>query len=160
MVTLQPMIEDDYNAYMPHSLEGYAAERAQAEDTPLEKERKVASEQMASLLPQGLHTPEHFFWRVVAEDGARVGTLWVHVQPAERRAFIYDIEIDAAQRGKGYGEATMRALEERLRPQGITHIGLKRLWSQHGRPRALRQAGLPRRHLHAQAHRGKRGLSR
>lgn len=124
MVTLQPMTEDEYNAYLPHLLEGYAAERAEADDTPLEQERTAASEQTASLLPQGLRTPDHYLWRVVAEDGARVGTLWVHVQPAEQRAFIYDIEIDAAQRGKGYGEATMRALEEQLRPRGFTHIGL------------------------------------
>ncbi|HET9109410.1 MAG TPA: GNAT family N-acetyltransferase [Ktedonobacterales bacterium] len=124
MASLQPMTEDDYNTYMPRLREEYAAERAQSDDTSLEQERKVASEQMAGLLPQGLHTPEHCFWRVVAEDGALVGTLWVHVQPAERRAFIYDIEIDAAQRGKGYGEAAMRALEEQLRPQGFTHIGL------------------------------------
>ncbi len=124
MVTLQPMTEDEYNVYIPHLREGYAAERAQAEDLPLDEERKAADEQIAGLLPQGLRTPDHFLWRLVAEDGARVGVLWVHVRPVERRAFIYDIELDAAQRGKGYGEAAMRALEERLRSGGITHIGL------------------------------------
>jgi ribosomal protein S18 acetylase RimI-like enzyme len=124
MVTLQPMTEVDYDAYMANSVEDYAADRAQAEDTSMEVERKTASAQFAGLVPQGLLTPGHHFWRVVAEDGTRVGSLWAHVEAEQRRAFIYDIVIDAAQRGKGYGEATMRALEEELRPTDLTHIGL------------------------------------
>ncbi len=124
MVTLQPMTEADYDAYRANAVEDYAAERALAEDTSLEEERKTASAQLAGLLPQGLRTPGHHFWRVVAEDGTRVGSLWAHFEAERRRAFIYDIVIDAAQRGKGYGEATMRALEEELRPTDLTHIEL------------------------------------
>ncbi len=124
MVTLQPMTEADYDTYMATAPESYAADRAQAEDTSLEEERATSSAQMASLLTQGFRTPGHHFWRVVAEDDATVGSLWVHLLAEQRRAFIYDIVIDAAQRGKGYGEATMRALEEELRPMSVTHIGL------------------------------------
>lgn len=124
VVTLQPMTEAEYDAYAAVALEDYAADRAQADDTTLEEERTVASAQIAGLLPQGFHTPDHHFWRVVADDGAPVGSLWAHVEADKRRAFIYDIVIVEAQRGKGYGEATMRALEEELRPAGVTHIGL------------------------------------
>jgi ribosomal protein S18 acetylase RimI-like enzyme len=124
MVTLQPMTDGEYDDYLVNSVEDYATDRAQAEDSLLEEERKAASAQLADLVPQGLRTPGHHFWRVVADDGMRVGSLWVHVEADKRRAFIYDIVIDAAQRGKGYGEATMRALEEELRPTGLTHIGL------------------------------------
>jgi len=108
MVTLRPMTDDEYDAYKATALEDYAAERAQAEDTSLAEER----------------TPGHRFWRVVTDDGTRVSSLWVHVEADKRRAFIYDLVIDAAWRGAGYGEATMRALEEELRPAGLTHIGL------------------------------------
>ena len=124
MVTLQPMTDGEYDTYRANGVEDYAAERAQAEDTSLEEERKTASAQVAGLLQQGLRTPGHHFWRVVADDGTTIGSLWVHVEAEYRRAFIYDIVIDAAQRGKGYGAATMRALEEELRPTGLTHIGL------------------------------------
>lgn len=124
MVTLHPMTDAEYDAYIASTVDDFAAERAQAEDIPLDEMRTTVSAQMASLLPQGLRTPDHHFWRVVADDGATVGTLWVHVEAAPLRAFIYDIVIDAAQRGKGYGEATMRALEEQLRPTSVTHIGL------------------------------------
>jgi len=118
------MTELEYDAFLATTLPDYAADRARAEDLPLEEEQAAASEQIANLVPQGLHTPGHFFWRVVTEDGAAVGSLWVFHNVAQRRAFIYDIVIDEAQRGKGYGEATMRAMEEALRPMDVTHIAL------------------------------------
>jgi len=124
MVTLRPMIEPEYDAFIAELRVSYGAERAQAEDIPLETGQAEGNEQIAQLLPQGLATPDHYFWRVLAEDGTAVGSLWVNHKPDQRRAFIFDIEIDAAQRGKGYGKATMRALEETLRPMGVTHIGL------------------------------------
>lgn len=122
-VTLRPMTQAEFDEYLSRSREDYAADRARADETPLAVERVVASRQLDALLPQGLQTPNHHFWRVEA-DGAPVGILWVCVEPDQRRAFIYDIVIDAAQRGKGYGEATMRAMEAELAPRGVTHIGL------------------------------------
>jgi ribosomal protein S18 acetylase RimI-like enzyme len=124
MVTLRPMTEAEYEAFLAALRPSYGADTAQAEDLPLEKAQTAATAQTAQLLPQGFRTPDHHFWRVVAEDGAVVGSLWVHHKPDQRRAFIYEIEIDEAQRGRGYGEAAMRALEETLRSMQVTHIGL------------------------------------
>lgn len=124
MITLRPMIEAEYDALLATLRASYGVERAQAEDMPLESGQAEGNAQIAQLLPQGLATPDHYFWRAIAEDGEAVGSLWVNHKPDQRRAFIYDIEIDETQRGKGYGEATMRALEGALRPMGVTHIGL------------------------------------
>lgn len=124
MVTLRPMTEPEYDAFMAMSLEGYIAQRAEADDSPLEVERETATKQVSELLSQGFHTPGHRFWHVVEPGGAAMGALWVFIDAAQRRAFIYDIEMDEAQRGKGYGAATLRALEDELRPTGVTHIGL------------------------------------
>lgn len=123
MVTLRPMNEAEYDTFTAGTLEGYIAERAEADDMSLEQEREVATKQVGDILPQGFRTPGHHFWRVEAE-GAPVGSLWVFVDDAQRRAFIYDIVVDASERGKGYGEATMRALEDELHPTKVTHIGL------------------------------------
>lgn len=124
MVTLRPMTEPEFDALMATTTADYAADRARAEEIPLAAAQESATAQIAQLVPQGLSTPDHYFWRVATEDGAAVGSLWVFHDAAQRRAFIYDIVIDEAQRGKGYGEATMRALEEALRPMHVTHIAL------------------------------------
>ena len=124
MVTLRPMTEPEFDTFMARSLEGYIAQRAEADDSPLEVEREAATRQVSEILSQGFHTPGHRFWQVVEPGGGVVGALWVFIDDTQRRAFVYDIEMDEAQRGKGYGAATMRALEEELRPTGVTHIGL------------------------------------
>lgn len=124
MVTLRPMTDDEYTAYAGTMLEDYAATRARNSGTTLEEERAASAQQIAELLPNGLHTPNHYFWRAINEAGESVGTLWVHVEPDKARAFIYDIAMDADQRGKGYGGATLAAMEAALRPLGVTNIGL------------------------------------
>ncbi|HEY7781211.1 MAG TPA: GNAT family N-acetyltransferase [Ktedonobacterales bacterium] len=48
----------------------------------------------------------------------------VFVDPTQRRAFVYDIEINEGYRGKGYGKAAMLAVESAVRPMGAAHIDL------------------------------------
>lgn len=124
MVTLRPMTDDEYGDYATKMLDEYAATRARNMGTTLEEERVASAQQIAELLPDGLHTPDHYFWRVLNEAGDPVGVLWVHSQRAPGLAFIYDIEMDADQRGKGYGRATLVAMEAALKPMGITSAGL------------------------------------
>jgi len=124
MITLRPMTDAEYEPYAATLLESYAETRATNMGTTLEEERAASVKQIAELLPNGLHTPNHYFWRVVNEAGAQVGVLWVHVQPEQARAFIYDIEMGADQRGKGYGQATLEAMEAALKPMGVTSVGL------------------------------------
>ena len=61
--------------YMAHGNETYAQERMLAGESP-ERARAIAEEQMAELLPDGLHSAgNHFF--VGEVDGERVGVLWL-----------------------------------------------------------------------------------
>jgi hypothetical protein len=46
----------------------------------LEEERWPSSAQIASILIQGYRTLGHYFWRGVAEDGAAIGSRWVHLR--------------------------------------------------------------------------------
>ena len=90
----------------------------------LEEGRVAARKQFDELLPDGLNSEGHYFWKVVAEDGAAVGDLWVLVEPAKERAFIYFIGIDETYRGKGYARATMQTLEAKVKPMGANRIDL------------------------------------
>lgn len=124
MSALRPMTEAEYTHLMSYMWEDYAQERARNFRTPIEDERADAERQRPQLLPDGPNTPGHRFWTVVDDSGAAVGSLWVFVDEPKKRAFIYNIVIDAAQRGRGYGRRTLELLEETLRPQGVTRIAL------------------------------------
>lgn len=124
MVRLRPMTEAEYNEFLPHLLEDYAQERARNMGQGLEHEREESRKQIEQLLPQGAHSPGHLLWRIVADDGQPVGVLWVALDENTHTAFIYDIELGAAHRDRGYGTQALAALEGELRPRGIQTIAL------------------------------------
>lgn len=118
------MTEQEFEEYGEHLWEDYAQERARNLGTTIEEERATAAQQRETLLPEGQRSAGHFFWKGVDESAGTVGNLWVFVDEGKRRAFIYDIEMDAAQRGRGYGTQTLAALEDQLKPLGVRRIGL------------------------------------
>lgn len=123
-VTLRPMTADDYQHLRAYMDEGYAQEVAQVMDMTIEEGRAAAAKQLAELLKDGHATEGHYLWKVIADDDGAVGDLWAFVDPAKHRAFIYFIGIDSQFRGKGYGKATMLALEVAVKPLGADHINL------------------------------------
>lgn len=126
-VQLRPMTDDEYNAWSATVWEDYAQDRAKAGNTPIEQERAEAQQQHEELLPNGLHTDHHYFWMVMdaanPQAGA-VGKLWVFHNEPKKQAYIYDIEMNPELRGKGYGRATLAALEDEMRAHGVTRIAL------------------------------------
>jgi ribosomal protein S18 acetylase RimI-like enzyme len=123
-VTFRPMTEAEYQQLRSWLDEDYAQDVAKAMAMSLEEGREAAQKQLAELLPAGLSSEGHHFWKITAPDGAAVGDLWVQIGPAKGRAFIYFIGIDEAFRGKGYGRAAMQAIEAEVRPLGATRIDL------------------------------------
>ncbi|MGZ4710591.1 MAG: N-acetyltransferase family protein [Acidimicrobiales bacterium] len=88
-------------------------------------EAKAAAD-WPELLPDGPLTPGHSYF--VAESGGRpVATLWLG-----RRAddvdgdlvWVYDIEVEADVRGRGFGRAVMGRAEDEARAAGVARIGL------------------------------------
>ena len=58
-------------------------------------------------------------------DGDDVGVLWVATDRRPGHAFIYDIEMNSeARRGEGFGTATLLALDDWCRANGVSSIGL------------------------------------
>ncbi len=125
MVTLEKMTPEEYQAFLPHLIEGYAQEISQNFDTPIEEARERSRKQTGELLPQGVDTPDHRLYTVRREGFPEsAGVLWVFVDPPKKTAFIYDIEIAEALRGQGIGRAVLGLLDDMLRPEGFTKIGL------------------------------------
>ena len=122
---LLPLDASRYEAWKQASIRGYAESNVEsgrwdASDAMEKSERSYADD-----LPDGLATPNHFIFELFVDDDY-VGYLWLFVEPeaAVSNAYIYDIEMLAGQRGKGFGKQAMQALESWCKERNIQRIGL------------------------------------
>ena len=126
MITLPPMSAETWQLWRTASIVGYAADKVRVGTWPADDAETRAAAEFLSILPEGQATPGHEFRSVTIEDGTIVGSLWFAPEPSANPAgiFIWDIEIDQAFRGQGYGRATLAALEPIARELGYAEIGL------------------------------------
>lgn len=120
------MRPDAYERWVQRAIVGYAGDKVRVGAWPADGAEARSAREFASLLPQGLATPGHFLREVIAPDGEAVGVLWFGplTDDVPGVAFIWDIEIDEAARGRGYGRAAMLALEPLARSLGFSSIAL------------------------------------
>jgi ribosomal protein S18 acetylase RimI-like enzyme len=125
MIRLVPMTETELEMHLEKTIPEYAAENVAAgywsEEEALERSRKA----FANLLPLGVKTENNYLFRIqLEENGEKIGMIWMKHEAPRPHGFIYDIALDEAQHGKGYGKQTMLALEEFARELGLKTIGL------------------------------------
>ena len=111
----------EYPAWADRAAATFAAEIGPSRGLSADDALKFAHEETARLLPDGPDTAEQLIWVALADE-VPVGTLWISTRNPV--PFIYAIEVDAAQRGKGYGRAIMLAGEEECRRRGYTQLDL------------------------------------
>ncbi len=129
MPQLRPMTEAEYDVYLEATTEDYAQERAKNFGTTIEEERAAAREQIADLLDEGLATENHHIWVLDHEDDGNIGHIWMFINAERQRAFIYDVAIDATQRGKGYGKTILDLMEAKVKEMGVRSVGLNVFYS-------------------------------
>ncbi|GAA4994426.1 GNAT family N-acetyltransferase [Streptomyces hyderabadensis] len=116
----RPMTREDFAAWRAYESERYARtwmERGVPEADAHAKARRDHE----VLLPRGLDT-EGMLFSVLEHEGRRVGILWLALH--EDRAFVYDVEADAAHRGRGHGRTLMLLAEAQAIAAGRSRIGL------------------------------------
>ncbi|MGH3447573.1 MAG: GNAT family N-acetyltransferase [Nocardioidaceae bacterium] len=122
-VRLRPMTQHEYDAWWRGAIAEYAEDNVRTGSMPADSAQEMAAKQFAELLPDGLDTQGQHL--LVAEDGGeRVGVFWVHIRPGQEgtEAFIYDITVEEALRGRGYGRAAMVAGETFAREHGAKSV--------------------------------------
>lgn len=118
------MTTDEFDAWIPDAVTHYAAEHVQAGNVSPETAHQWATAQFDQLLPEGTQTQDHHLL-IVEETGAKVGMLWLYIPGAgNKRAFVYNIEVEPPYRGQGLGRSAMLAGEEYARRYGAEAIGL------------------------------------
>ncbi len=124
-IEFRKMSQDEYSKYSEPQLESYAQDIARNFKRPIDEVRIDAKEQVNRTLKDGLSTQGHFLFNVIEKKtGETIGRIWYNVEKDKKRAFLYDILIHKAYRGKGYGRKTLQLLEAKLRDMGIKQLGL------------------------------------
>jgi ribosomal protein S18 acetylase RimI-like enzyme len=121
------MTTDELPAYIARLEVEYAAELFRS--TGISKEAAAEESRLSQLasFPDGKVAPHEQLWVAVDEAGAQVGMLWLaHREPGtpKEHAWIYDIEVDESQRGKGYGRKLLALAEEQTRALGLSSLRL------------------------------------
>ena len=124
-LSLRPMTDDEFAVYREQMVDGYAVDVARSKGLSAEDGRADAERQTSALLPDGRATAGQLLFLAV-DDGAAVGTLWLSTTAPTGidAGWIYDVEIDASHRGKGYGREVMLLAEQQCRQLGLTSLCL------------------------------------
>jgi GNAT superfamily N-acetyltransferase len=116
----RPMTEAEYGPWLEKGREDYTRDWVRR-GVPRAEARAKSERDHAALLPDGLLTPD--VWLSVLEhEGTRVGTLWL--ASLEGRAYVFDVQTEAAHRGKGHGRTLMLLAEAQAIAAGHRMIGL------------------------------------
>lgn len=126
-VRLRPMSASEFAAIRARLVREYAAEQVQTGNWSAEEGERRASERTDELLPEGVDTPGVLMLTADTADGDPVGHVWLALerQPGLRsRAWIYDIEVQPEQRGRGFGRALLHAAESEALKNDVMSVSL------------------------------------
>ena len=121
---LRSMTAAEFETYRAKLIPEYAAEHVRAGDWTADQAETLAAREVNDLLPAGPDSPGMLLLVASTPGGEPVGVLWVALDRRPGEAWIYDIEINAEHRGKGYGRALLDAAEQEAAQRGSKAIGL------------------------------------
>jgi ribosomal protein S18 acetylase RimI-like enzyme len=124
-ITLSPMTEPEFQAYRVKVIQEYAREKILAGNWSQDEALERSRDQVESLLPQGIQTPNNYLFSLKNENGEKVGLLWYASPPKQPGlAFIYDFEIYPPFRRRGFASQAIAALEQEAKSRGLKRIEL------------------------------------
>jgi ribosomal protein S18 acetylase RimI-like enzyme len=125
-LTMRPMTRAEWDEWMPRQLAGYAEHIAASGAMPAADAWAKAKADTARSFHAGYTTPGQLVFRLLA-SGEAAGWLWLSVpgpDPDRLMAWVFNIEVDPAFRGRGFGRAAMILAEGEARARGMTSLGL------------------------------------
>src|SRR5690348_16343336 len=115
------MTEAELEEYLRQAIGNYAEAHVAAGSWAAEEAEERSAAEFAELLPAGLATENMLLFMAESGGGDVVGWVWLSLKHPRggQFAWIYDIEVVADRRGKGYGRALLAAAEAELRQRGV-----------------------------------------
>lgn len=118
MIDLQPMSDEQYEAFSQYSVKNYAEGLQESQQISHDDAFEVAQKSFDGLAPEGLKTPnQHFYNLIEVESGKHIGTVWLTEKQMQscKRVYITDIVIFEEFRGQGFGGKVMQVVEAKAR---------------------------------------------
>lgn len=133
---LRPMEPGEFPAYRQIVIAEYAKDIAESRRCSPEEAQTRSVASIDTALPQWADTPSLRLKCIVADsDNHKIaGYLWISI--SENIAWVYDIYLQPEWRGKGYGKASLEAVQRELSQEGVAEIGL-RVAANNARAKAL-----------------------
>lgn len=127
-LTLTPMTEQELARLWEPLEVGYADDLVAHRGMTPEAARKRSAQQLREGLPAGAAT-EGVLLRVARADDTEVGWIWVSLPGASdaagpTRAWIQNIEVHPAHRGRGHARRMIQLVEAELAGLGVPELGL------------------------------------
>jgi ribosomal protein S18 acetylase RimI-like enzyme len=127
MTCLLPMRAEVFPSYLENAILGYAEGCVTSHRWPSEGAIERSRADFENSLPQGIATPDNYLYEINASaSGPVVGVLWFAIEEKNglRKAFVYDIEINAEYRRQGHAFQAFVLLEPIVSALGLDSIGL------------------------------------
>jgi ribosomal protein S18 acetylase RimI-like enzyme len=119
------MTDAEFTDFRARLIPSYAADHVRLGDWNADEAEARAAHDTDTALPDGPRTAGMLVLAAENEGGEHVGNVWLSLgRWRPDNAWIYYIETDPGQRGKGYGRALLRAAEEQARQHGVRTMGL------------------------------------
>lgn len=124
-MNIRPITDAELPDYIETSMREYAEDKHRNGGIPLEEAHRQAREETAQLFPDSRLSPRHEVLIATDDAGHRVGRLWMAPRgDSNDVAFIYDIQVEPAARGRGYGRALLQEAAKWSRDNGFRTLAL------------------------------------
>lgn len=123
-VSLSPLSASALAVWMRTQRAAYIADRIRAGDDESAATRN-ADVSYEKYFPEGVPAPGHDVLTIL--DGDRpVGTIWLGPHPSDLEGvfWVWDVQVDAPERGRGLGRAAMLLAEEHVSSRGGRALAL------------------------------------
>lgn len=127
-VTLVPLSPAELRDFMERQIVEYAEEETRAGHWSREDALELSRGETSKFFTKESAAAGHRFFKGVDEAGREVGWVWVGPTPAElglgRALWLYQITVAGHFRGKGFGRAMLRAIEDLLAGERVPDLYL------------------------------------
>ncbi|AFD27768.1 GNAT family N-acetyltransferase [Deinococcus gobiensis] len=127
MLSLHPMTPESFQRFLQRSVATYAAENVRSGRWTAEEAQERSAADFQTLLPEGSATPHNFCFDLHDADRHQdVGVLWYKLMQrgGQKIAFVYEIEVGAEHRRRGYAREAFWLLEQHAAERGATAVQL------------------------------------